>query len=79
MIRARIELVLAVLFGIATVATIIWPTWIESLTTLEPDKGSGEAEWWLIIVLGSVAVAASLLARRDFRALKPQRGSAGAG
>ena len=71
MIRARLELILAVLFGVAAAATIIWPTWLESLTGLEPDGGSGEAEWWLVILLGATAVMVGLLARRDFRALRP--------
>jgi hypothetical protein len=67
MIRARIELVLAALFALGALATLIWPTWIESLTRLEPDNGSGEAEWWLVALLGLAALVAGLLARRDLR------------
>ena len=77
MIRARLELILAVMFGLAAVATIIWPTWIENLAGLEPDQGSGAAEWWLVTLLGAGAVVAAMLARHDFRAPKPERGSAG--
>jgi len=76
MIRARLELLLSGVFGLAVIATIIWPTWIENLTGLEPDRGSGEAEWWLVVLLGSAAVVAALLARRDFRAPRPERGFA---
>lgn len=70
MVRARVETVLAGLFAIGTVATLVWPTWIESLTELEPDKGSGEAEWWLVIVLGVAALVTGTLARRDYRAAR---------
>lgn len=72
--RARLEAGLAALFALAAIATMIWPTWIENLSGLEPDNGSGEAEWWLVILLGLAAVVAGLLARRDFRALRPQAG-----
>jgi hypothetical protein len=68
MTRVRIELVLATLCVLGAIATLIWPTWIESLTGLEPDAGSGETEWWLVVVLGVAAVVAGYLARRDFRA-----------
>ncbi len=75
MLRARVESVLAGLFAIGTVATLIWPTWIESLTGLEPDKGSGEAEWWLVILLGVAALFTAILARRDYRAARLQSGA----
>jgi hypothetical protein len=67
MIRARIELILAALFAVGAVATIIWPTWIESLTGFEPDKGTGGAEWWLVALLGVAALIAAALAGRDLR------------
>jgi hypothetical protein len=67
MLRARIELVLAGLFTLGAIAAAIWPTWIESLTHLDPDNGSGEAEWWLVALLGAAALAAALLGRRDLR------------
>ena len=76
MFRARLESVLAALFAVGAVATLIWPTWIESLTGLEPDNGSGQSEWWLVVLLGVAAVVAGVLARRDFRAAGAQPGGA---
>ena len=69
--RALIESVLAGVFALGTVATLIWPTWLEFLTGLEPDGGSGEAEWWLVALLGVATVVAGVLARRDLRAARP--------
>jgi ABC-type branched-subunit amino acid transport system permease subunit len=72
MVRARLELGLGALFALGAVATAIWPTWLESLTGLEPDAGTGEAEWWLVVLLGVAAVVAGLLGRRDLRATRSQ-------
>ena len=78
MIRARIEVILAALFALGALATVIWPTWIEGLTGLEPDNGSGQAEWWLVAVMGLAALVAGLLARRDLRAARLASGAADA-
>lgn len=67
MLRARIEAVLALACGILALITLIWPTWIEEMTGLDPDAGSGETEWGFVAVLGAFAVVAALLARRDYR------------
>lgn len=68
MTRARLELALAVLLAAAAAATTVWPTWLESLTGLEPDGGSGATEWWLVGVLALAAVASLALSARDHRA-----------
>ena len=65
--RARIEAALGCLAGLLAIVTAIWPTWIEELTGLEPDGGSGEAEWLLVAGFLLAALAAGLMARRDFR------------
>lgn len=70
MLKARIETVLAVVAGTLAVVTLIWPTWIESLFGVTPDAGSGEAEWWVVVVFAVVAVASALLARRDYRSAR---------
>jgi hypothetical protein len=74
MLRARVETVLAALFAIAAVGTAISPTWIETLTGLEPDAGSGETEWWAVALLAAMALTAALLARRDYRASMSRTG-----
>jgi hypothetical protein len=56
--------------AILTVVTLFWPRWIESLTGLEPDAGSGDAEWGIVILFAVLALAAGLLARRDYRLAK---------
>ena len=68
MFRARLEAVLAVLFAVAAVSAAIWPTWIEGLTKFEPDGGSGEAEWWVVVLLGAMALTSAVFARRHYRA-----------
>jgi hypothetical protein len=58
-------MILSVLVGMATIATAVWPTWIEGLFGFDPDGGSGKAEWWLVAVLAVITVSAAALARRD--------------
>jgi hypothetical protein len=67
MLRARVETAVCVLFSVLTVMTAIWPDWIEETTGLDPDAGSGALEWGLVVVLGAIALAAGVLARRDRR------------
>jgi hypothetical protein len=65
--------VLAIVFALATVATVIWPQWIEDLTGFEPDRGSGGAEWGLVVILGVIAVAAAGLSRREYVRWRSER------
>ena len=58
------------LFGLAALASAIWPTWLEGLTGLEPDGGSGDAEWWLVLALGVAAVVSGVYARQSLVALR---------
>jgi hypothetical protein len=66
-LRARIEVVLAIVFAALTAATFLRPTWIESVSGLEPDGGSGESEWWIVVIFAVVTVGSALLALRDYR------------
>jgi hypothetical protein len=70
MLRARIEAGLATIAATLTILTVLWPTWIESLTGLEPDGGNGEAEWWLAFAFAAIAALSVLLARRDYRSAR---------
>jgi hypothetical protein len=71
-VRARIETVLAVVALILAAVTAVWPTWIESLFEVSPDAGTGETEWWLVVVFVVLAVVAAILARRDLRAARAE-------
>jgi hypothetical protein len=70
LLMARLELALTLLLTVAAVATVIWPTWLETLTRLEPDGGSGEAEWWLVLLLGLAALASAAASRRAYGAAR---------
>jgi hypothetical protein len=73
MLRARVEACLAIIAATLTIVTMLWPTWIESLTGFEPDGGNGEAEWLLTFVFAAIAALSALLARRDYRSARSQR------
>lgn len=68
--RARIEIVLAVLLGAATILTAVWPDWIEGLTGFDPDHGNGTFEWLIVAVLAVATVVVATLARRDLRVVR---------
>ena len=69
-IKMRVEAVLAGTFAVLAVVTMLWPSWIETTTRLEPDAGSGATEWGVVVVLAFAAVGAAVLARRDHRVLE---------
>ena len=50
---------------------LLWPDWIEPLTGINPDHGNGSFEWMLVIGLGVVSAALSLLAWREWRRVSP--------
>ena len=64
------EIVLAVVFAVLAVVMAIWPTWIEAIFEESPDAGSGALEWAIVGTFGLLAVAAVVLARRDYRAVR---------
>jgi hypothetical protein len=69
-LRARIEVVLAAILGIATILTAVWPEWIEGLFGFDPDGGNGTTEWWIVLVLAVITVAVAALARHDLRVVR---------
>jgi hypothetical protein len=73
----KIEAFFAGLFAVGALVTAVVPQWIEAFG-LEPDGGSGSAEWGIVVVLGVVALAVGLVARRHFvaaRSLAPEKGA----
>ncbi|MCV2396522.1 hypothetical protein OEB99_19605 [Actinotalea sp. M2MS4P-6] len=61
------ESALAALAAALAVVTIAVPTWIEAVFGVEPDGGSGELEWLVVVVLALVAVGSAALAGREWR------------
>jgi hypothetical protein len=49
---ARIQLALAAIFALLTVLAVAVPMWIEEVSGLSPDSGSGDAELWLAVPFG---------------------------
>ena len=70
MLRARIEIVLAALLGMATILTAVWPDWIEGSFGFDPDGGNGTTEWLIVAALAVGTVAIAALARRDLRIVR---------
>jgi hypothetical protein len=64
-ILMQVEIVLAAVCGVLTVAALIWPTWIESLFEASPDNGSGSAERLLALVWLAGTLLFAWLARRE--------------
>jgi hypothetical protein len=73
MLRPRLELGLCALFTFMTVLTAVWPTWIERLTGIEPDGGSGATEWGVVVLLAGVALGLGLLAGGNYVLAAPRR------
>ena len=69
-LRARIEIGLAAILGMATILTAVWPDWIEGVFGFDPDGGNGSVEWLIVAVLAVVTVVVGALARRDMRAVR---------
>ena len=67
--RLRVESILAVISAGLFVLTLINAEWIEALTGLEPDAGSGALEFLIAAAFLVAAVVTALMARRDYRQL----------
>ena len=65
--RIWVEGVLALAAAVLAITTAINPEWIERLTGLDPDRGSGALEWAAVIGLGLCSIIAGLVAGRDIR------------
>jgi len=60
--RWKFEAILASMFAIGAAITAIVPDWIEAFG-LEPDAGTGSAEWALVLALGVAALCLAISSR----------------
>lgn len=58
---------LAALSAVLALVTVIHRTWVESIFGIDPDQGSGAAEWLIVLVALAIAVALGLAARQEWR------------
>jgi len=65
-LRFWIESIVASVTGVLAVVTIFWQDWIEALFGVDPDRGSGSAEWLVVAVLAVVTVALTAGAWREW-------------
>ncbi len=65
--RFWVEAGAAVVTGVMSVVTVLWPTWIEGLFGVEPDGGDGSLEWMLVATLAVVTATLGLIARSEWR------------
>jgi hypothetical protein len=61
---------LAVASALLAVLTLVWQTWIEGATGLEPDGGSGAFEWLVVVACLALSLAFSGVARWEWRRLQ---------
>lgn len=55
--RFWVEAALGVLTAVLALGALLWPDWIEIVFRVEPDGGSGSAEWTIV---GLLALASTL-------------------
>jgi hypothetical protein len=72
--RFWIEIVLGSATGVLAIVTLVWHDWIEIIFGVDPDKGSGSAEWLVVAVLMIATVTLAFAARLEWhRARLAQR------
>ena len=65
-VRFRLEVALAVIGAALFALTLVFPEWIEELTGIEPDNGSGAAEFVVAGIFLLTAVVSGVMARRTY-------------
>jgi hypothetical protein len=66
-LRIGIEVLLFLVSAALFIATLVEPEWIEMLTGLEPDEGSGSLELAIAAATGLAAVGFAALSGYDLR------------
>jgi hypothetical protein len=69
--RFWIESTLAAAAAIMCLVTLIWHDWIELLSGIHPDSDDGSFEAVIVCAFAILALSMSLLARAEYRRIKP--------
>ncbi|GAA4587015.1 hypothetical protein BJY16_008101 [Actinoplanes octamycinicus] len=62
---ARLRLILAAAGAALMFLAALFPTWIEGVTSLDPDGGSGAVEWLLPLPFAAAALLLGALAHHS--------------
>jgi undecaprenyl pyrophosphate phosphatase UppP len=65
--RFWIEGVLASAAGVLAIVSLFWHDWIETIFGIDPDRGSGSAEWLVVVSLATIMVIFVCAARLEWR------------
>lgn len=74
-IAVRLEVALAMIGATLFALSLVFPRWIEALTGLEPDAGSGNAELFVASAFLMMAICCSVLAWRTQRRATSEAGT----
>jgi hypothetical protein len=65
--RFWIEIVAAVFSTVVLVLTLLWKDWIEIIFHVDPDRGSGALEWFIVAASVAVTLVLVVAARIEWR------------
>jgi hypothetical protein len=65
--RFWLESIFGSITGVVAVVTLFSHDWIEAIFGVDPDKGSGSAEWLVVLILLLLTVAFAAGARLEWR------------
>lgn len=65
--RFWLESIFGSITGVVAVVTLFSHDWIEAVFGVDPDKGSGSAEWLVVVILLLLTVASAAGARLEWR------------
>lgn len=69
--RLAIDLSITAAFTVLTLVTVFWPDWIEFMTGLAPDQGSGQLERIIVAIFATFTGLALMKSLRNLSGPRP--------